>query len=160
MTFYKKARCEVLQPSGQWHPGTIDNGPYVGDNGAAFYRVHFTIQLIDTIWYGRPVFVPTPTTQLHVRTATFITLNQSVPRVHAVSQTKPTPVSALRQSAIQSEGSLSGSSRPMTSSAPTLQPVVPLKRPLEQEHQAVAPTQSAQIAHPAPLNAVSIFSLA
>ncbi|KAJ4382332.1 hypothetical protein N0V86_002666 [Didymella sp. IMI 355093] len=38
ITFYRNAYCEVLLSDVQWYRSTIQGGPYVGNNGAAYYK--------------------------------------------------------------------------------------------------------------------------
>ena len=83
----------------------------------------------------------------------------SQPNVPHASRADVAPTPAVTQSAFQPVVPAGGSSGPPKPSVPTVQPVVPSKRPLEQEQQTVAPAPSARLVQPALPNLVSPSSL-
>ncbi|KAF3048770.1 hypothetical protein E8E11_008288 [Didymella keratinophila] len=99
-TFYKNAQCSVLQSDGQWHRSTIQSGPFVGYNGAAYYRVqiHYPYNRHDSIWANKIRPEPNFPADYYYRPT-----EPSTPYVNAASQTDVAPTSIIPQSVLQTE---------------------------------------------------------
>ncbi|KAF3036424.1 hypothetical protein E8E12_002894 [Didymella heteroderae] len=147
MTFYRNARCEVLQPDGHWYRSTIESGPYVGDKGAAYYRVqiHHPTNRHDMVW----AISIRPAPKYDYDYDLYYNFPQpSVPHVYPTSPAHGVAMPAVSQSIGQFKASGGGSSGSLAPLAPTVQPVTPSKRPLEPEQQEVASAPSAKTIQP------------